>query len=268
MHLFTTATSTDEYGRDSRIAVLPVGSFEQHGDHLPLATDTIVACLIAKRIAEAHSLFLLPPVTMSCSHEHEGFPGTVAVSAKTLMSIVDDVRASLARAGIRRLVIVNGHGGNYVLSNVVQEANVDGPCVSLFPVRSDWETARKESGMISTDAEDMHGGEAETSMLMHACPELVRPTYMTSDYHATDRPHLLVVGMRGYTPSGIIGRSSEATPDKGKDMLDSLTAAFADHLRVLALQPAPVPGGSLPGLVSVHCDGPQGEVFGVRISGS
>jgi creatinine amidohydrolase len=266
--LFTTATSTDEYGRDSRIAVLPVGSFEQHGDHLPLATDTIVACLIANRIAKAHSLFLLPPVTMSCSHEHEGFPGTVSISAKTLMAVIDDIRASLARAGIRRLVIVNGHGGNYVLSNVVQEANVDGPCVSLFPGRADWETARRYAGLTTTDGEDMHGGEMETSLLMAEHPELVRPTYLTSDYHATERPHLLVVGMRGYTTSGIIGRSSEATPDKGKDLLDSLTESFADHLRVLALQPAPVPGGTLPGLVSVHCDGPRGEVFGVRISGS
>jgi creatinine amidohydrolase len=65
--LITTATSTDEAKRGSTVAVLPVGSFEQHGDHLPLATDTIVACVIANRLAVTYNLLLLPPVTMSCS---------------------------------------------------------------------------------------------------------------------------------------------------------------------------------------------------------
>ena len=122
--LITTATSTDEAKRGATVAVLPVGSFEQHGDHLPLATDTIVACVIANQLAITYNLFLLPPVTMSCSHEHEGFEGTVSISSRTLIAIIDDVQSSLARSGIRYLVLVNGHGGNYVLSNIAQEANV------------------------------------------------------------------------------------------------------------------------------------------------
>lgn len=69
-HLINTATSPAEANRGSDIAVLPVGSFEQHGAHLPLAIDTIVACAIASAIAETYKLFLLPPVTVSCSHEH------------------------------------------------------------------------------------------------------------------------------------------------------------------------------------------------------
>jgi Creatinine amidohydrolase len=64
------------------VAVLPVGSFEQHGDFLPLITDTVVACLIARRVSADYGLFLLPPVTLSCSHEHSGFAGTVSVSAR------------------------------------------------------------------------------------------------------------------------------------------------------------------------------------------
>jgi creatinine amidohydrolase len=70
--LMTTATSRDEQDRAARVAVLPVGSFEQHGDFLPLITDTVVACLIARRVSAEYGLFLLPPLTLSCSHEHSG----------------------------------------------------------------------------------------------------------------------------------------------------------------------------------------------------
>ncbi|MEV6122512.1 creatininase family protein [Streptomyces sp. NPDC052077] len=83
---------------------------------------------------------MLPPITMSCSHEHVGFPGTVSISAKTLYAMSDDIHGSLARFGTHKLVIVNGHGENYVLSNVVQgDANVDGPVISLLSLSSDWD---------------------------------------------------------------------------------------------------------------------------------
>ena len=105
----TTATSRDERERAARVAVLPVGSFEQHGEHLPLITDALVAQLIASTIAEAYTLFLLPPLTISCSHEHAGFPGTVSLSARTLHAVIEDIRGSLRQSGIAKLVLVNGH---------------------------------------------------------------------------------------------------------------------------------------------------------------
>jgi creatinine amidohydrolase len=137
MEFLTGAVSSDDTVRDARVAVLPVGSFEQHGRHLPLATDTIVASLIAERVAEHYGLFRLAPLTFSCSHEHEGFAGTVSIDAQTLIAVVSDIRASLGRHGIQRLVIVNGHGGNYVLSNIAQQANVEQRTVGLFPGRED-----------------------------------------------------------------------------------------------------------------------------------
>jgi creatinine amidohydrolase len=109
--LITTATSQDEQDRAARVAVLPVGSFEQHGGFLPLITDTIVACLIARRLSTDYDLLLLPPVTLSCSHEHSGFAGTVSITVESLTAVVTDVADSLRRSGIERLAIVNGHGG-------------------------------------------------------------------------------------------------------------------------------------------------------------
>jgi creatinine amidohydrolase len=231
--LITAATSTDEAKRGATVAMLPVGSFEQHGDHLPLTTDTIIACTIANRLAATYNALLLPPVTLSCSHEHEGFEGTVSISSRTLIAIIDDVRSSLARSGIKYLVLVNGHGGNYVLSNITQEANVAERRVALFPGREDFRISRERAEMETTTSEDMHGGEWETSILLHSHPHLVRSTYSQNDHDSPQRPHLLIAGIRAYATRGIIGRPSIASAAKGQAALDSLTSSFSDVLRAL-----------------------------------
>src|SRR3954451_24659810 len=80
------------------VAVLPIGSFEQHGAFLPLVTDTVVACTVAREIAAAHPVHHLPPLTISCSHEHAAWPGTVSISAATLHAVVRDIADSLRRS--------------------------------------------------------------------------------------------------------------------------------------------------------------------------
>src|SRR5437588_264402 len=173
-YLFTTATSPEEGDRHSDVAVLPVGSFEQHGPHLPLITDTVIACAIADVLARAYDLHLLPPLTFSCSHEHAAFPGTVSISPSTLAAVVADILTDIARAGIDHLVLVNAHGGNYVLSNVVQQANVTRRMAVLFPGSADWKVARVAAGCATGTHDDMHAGEVETSILLHVAPDLLR----------------------------------------------------------------------------------------------
>ncbi len=176
---------------------------------------------------------LLPPVTISCSHEHADWPGTVSISATTLYAVVRDVAESLRRAGVPKLVLVNGHGGNYVLGNVVQEAHGD---MALFPTLEHWEAAERASGAETPAVSDMHAGELETSILLHAHPELVRDGYEGADHLADDRRHLLTTGMAAYTGSGVVGRPSLARADKGRETLRSLVAAFGDVLAVLQQQ--------------------------------
>lgn len=229
----STATSTDEAARAATVAVLPVGSFEQHGDHLPLATDSLIAGIIAKRVADDYNLFLLPPITVGCSHEHAGFVGSVSISSTTLHTIITDVARSLEQAGIHKLAIVNGHGGNYVLSNVVQEANVGGPRMVLFPHSKDWQDARTAAGCETNNHDDMHGGEAETSILLAEAPELVRVSYRDADHLADDRRLLLTTGMAGYTENGIIGLPSKATAEKGRALLAAFSRGFKEHLAQL-----------------------------------
>jgi creatinine amidohydrolase len=232
--LLTTATSRDEANRRAQVAVLPIGSFEQHGDHLPLITDTVVACAIAREIAEAYDLFLLPPITVSCSHEHAAWAGTISISAVTLYAVIKDIRQSLRQSGIEKLVLVNGHGGNYVLKNVVQEASVHRRPMALFPGSDDWKRARADAGITTTDHDDMHAGELETSILLHAAPQLVRGELDESaDHEAPDRPYLLTLGMTGYTDTGVIGRPSLASAEKGKAVLDSLERSLSSLLGTL-----------------------------------
>jgi creatinine amidohydrolase len=124
-------------------------------------------------------------------------------------------------------------GGNYVLANIVQEGNAQGKRMVLFPSGEDWREARQSAGLATSSHEDMHAGELETSILLHSNPELVRDGYHAADWVADDRRHLLTTGMGEYTRSGVIGRPSLATADKGKALLASLADSFASVLEIL-----------------------------------
>ena len=232
-HLLPMATTSDEKARGAKCALLPVGSFEQHGDYLPLITDTVVASAISRELSNAYPLLRLPPVTISCSHEHSAWPGTVSISSSTLHFMVNDIYGSIANSGLTSLVILNGHGGNYVLANIVQEGNAQGKRMALFPSGADWTEARQSAGLVTSNREDMHAGELETSILLHANPELVRDGYHAADWVADNRRHLLTTGMREYTRSGVIGRPSLASAEKGKAVLASLVDSFASVLEIL-----------------------------------
>nr|WP_051468249.1 creatininase family protein [Actinomadura oligospora] len=232
-HLLPTATTADERELNASVAILPAGSFEQHGPFLPLVTDTVVACAISREIADTYPVRLLPPITISCSQEHSAWPGTASISARTLYSVISDIYDSVTRSGPSALVLINGHGGNYVLGNAVQEANAEGRRMALFPQPADWEEARAAGHLVTTNHEDMHAGEIETSILLHVNPELVHDGYRTADHLADDRRHLHTTGMQAYTETGVIGRPSLGTAEKGKAVLDTFVRNFATVLNLL-----------------------------------
>jgi creatinine amidohydrolase len=232
-HVLPTATTSDEKARGAACAVLPIGSFEQHGDYLPLITDTVVASAISRELASAYPLLQLPPVTISCSHEHSAWPGTVSISSSTLHAMIDDIYRSITDAGLSSLVILNCHGGNYVLANTVQEGNAQGKRMALFPTGGDWAAARQSAGIVTSNHDDMHAGELETSILLHAHPELVRDGYQAADFVVEDRRHLLTTGLGEYAQNGVMGRPSLASAEKGKAVLATLVDRFAAVLEVL-----------------------------------
>lgn len=224
-------TSEEERRSGARVALLPVGSLEQHGPHLPLTTDTVIASALAQVLVDADpSLRLLPPLAFGCSHEHSAWPGTVSVSAPTLHAMAADIAASLRASGTPKLVVVNGHGGNHVLANLVQASGGD---MALFPGPHDWEAAREAAGMGTTNDRDMHAGELETSVLLHIRPDLVRAGYEESDHLADRRDHMLTTGLGRYTRSGVVGLPSRATAHKGRDLLAFLARSFTGYLNAL-----------------------------------
>ncbi|MCX7176058.1 MAG: creatininase family protein [Proteobacteria bacterium] len=220
--IWNTETCYEIDDRKPRFAVIPIGSFEQHGRHLPVTTDTLVAAVLSKAVCDAYSGLLISPITISCSHEHVGFPASFSISAETLARVLKDLIGSIQAQGIAFAVIVNGHGGNYIVGNVAQELNMLGPRVFVCPTRQHWQVAMKYAGVEKSISEDMHGGEVETSILLHAMPEVVRMDKI-EDCEATERPLLTLHGIRRYTQSGIIGFPSKATPKKGQLLLEKMT---------------------------------------------
>ena len=109
------------------------------------------------------------------SFEHHAWRATVSVPSAVLTAYVTGICDSVTRSGFGPLVIVNGHGGNYVLSNLVQEASAAGRRMALFPGREDWKKARLDAALETTDHEDMHAGELETSILLHSAPDGASP---------------------------------------------------------------------------------------------
>ena len=227
-------TTTDRETVHAAVAVLPVGAFEQHGPYLPLVTDTLIATAVAEAINLRHNIFQLPAVTFGCSHEHSAFPGTISLSPATLAAVVTDICTSLVQQGIRALMVVNGHGGNYVLGNVVQQANTDGAMrVGLYPSRADWTEARRAADIASSNHDDMHAGELETSILLAAHPAYVHDGWDTTDHAASDRRYLTTLGIDAYTTSGVIGYPSRASADKGQAVLNHLGQAAGNLIALL-----------------------------------
>lgn len=223
MNLFTVETYKDLEQRQPEFAVLPLGAFEQHGEHLPMTTDSLVAGELGRRLCERHNGLLLPPIPITCSQEHHGFFGSTWISARTLWSLIDDVSNSLAYSGIKKLIVMNAHGGNYVINNFAQEKNLCQQQILLLPTKQQWQEALVRAGLEKTLDQDMHGGESETSILMYAYRDSIK-AHEVADHQADERPLLHLRGIGAYTQSGIIGFPSLASAEKGRKLLSELIA--------------------------------------------
>jgi creatinine amidohydrolase len=160
------------------IAILPIGSAEQHGPHLPLSTDFVVADALARDAVAAygdeHELYLLPPMGVSKSNEHAWSPGTLWLSATTLLAVLDDVARCLATTPVRKLVFLNGHGGNSALLQVASRDIRLAYGLQTFVMHP---SLPADHGGRSPAAElgmGIHAGVEETSVMLHLRPDLVR----------------------------------------------------------------------------------------------
>lgn len=163
---------------DNTIALLPVGAIEQHGPHLPVYVDSCINQGIVERalqrLPDTLPVLVLPMMPVGKSNEHQNFPGTLTLSAETLIRLWTELAESVARAGVRKLVIFNSHGGQPSIMDVV--ASDLRTRLGMLVVILSWFDPGLPDGLFSAEERrhGIHGGEIETSMMLHLRPDLVR----------------------------------------------------------------------------------------------
>lgn len=206
------------------LAILPLGSVEQHGPHLPIGFDWMVAEYLGKGVAAALDAWLLPAQPYSCAQEHQEFPGTISLRPATLTALLTDIVESLGRQGVPRLVILNYHGGNWALKSIVRDLNRQQQRVTVYPIAS-------YEGVPGFDiTTDMHAGAFETSQGLHLFPQLVRPVPCDT-VPDVPRETLDQVGMGAINPDGNWGLPSTATAERGAHDLAWMIEDSAQHIR-------------------------------------
>ncbi len=216
-------TTADWQRLDVPIAVLPVGAFEQHGPHLPLLTDTVKVELFARHVANELGAALLPPMAICQSLEHTGFRGTLSLQPETFMAVIRDIAAELERQNFTRLVIVNGHGGNFALGPVVRDINRSDRPFKVVLVNY-WECDTSDVGRKLREGE-VHAGAWETSVMLAAFPETVgdweevHPVEPMPSARQSDLNH---VGMGTLRPNGVWGDPRSASFEAGEAIIASI----------------------------------------------
>jgi creatinine amidohydrolase/Fe(II)-dependent formamide hydrolase-like protein len=208
-------------GRDT--VVFALGATEQHGPHLPLATDALIGDHLAMLIAERLDAFVGPTVRVGCSSHHLEFPGTLSVDDETFHGIVHGLVRSAARGGFARVVLIPTHGGNFApLGEALNRLEPDLPIrvSALTDVRvllAIAQTGEEEFG-VPLSSGGLHAGEWETSLLMAARPDLVHSDRGEPGYTGDLDAALGAVfgqGVHAIAPNGVIGDPSAASSAHG-----------------------------------------------------
>jgi mycofactocin precursor peptide peptidase len=213
---------------DGTLLVVPLGSTEQHGHHLPLGTDTAVACAVADVAAGAlDGALLAPPLAYGAAGEHEGFPGTVSLGTEALTGLLLEYGRSAGRwAG--RVLLVNGHGGNLdALRSAGTVLRREGRDVAWFP--------------CAVPGGDAHAGRTETSLMLHVEPERVvgeRAVAGDATPIADLLPRLRAEGVRAISPTGVLGDPAGATAHEGAALLADLAQRLVTAVAAWEVDPA------------------------------
>jgi creatinine amidohydrolase len=230
-------------------AILPCGSIEQHGPHLPVDVDHFDAGYLAIRVAEACGdprPFVLPGIPYGVSYHHEDFAGTVSITNEGLFRFVYDIGMSLAKNGIKKLIILNGHGDNApTLNFAAQMINRD---ARIFVCVDTGETSDEDIHRITESENDIHAGEIETSTTLAARPWLVNmekavdtDIHFKSEYlnFGSSRGLPWYVRTKKISENGVMGNPTKASREKGEKIWEIMVAhlvSFVEEIKASRLE--------------------------------
>jgi len=228
-------TEAKEYFIKNDIAILPVGSNEQHGPQNPLGTDHLIAKALAEETAKRTGVLCLQVVPFGVSSHHKQFWGTIYISPKTFKKYVKETCLSLNYYGVKKIVIVNGHGGNLnALAELARELREKGIFISIFQW---WPAAGKLLPDLFKPEERRHASAEETSVNLALYPEIVnidknvdevvRESALQSDGIT------LPLDSVDCTASGVFGKSTTASAEKGKIVLETMVGELVKHVNLL-----------------------------------
>jgi creatinine amidohydrolase len=225
-----------EYFAENDTAILPVGSTEQHGPQNPLGTDHLIARAVAEETAKRTGTLCLPVVPFGVSPHHRQFWGTVFIKAGVFREYVRNVCLSLKYYGVEKVVVVNGHGGNAsALLEMARELREEGMFVSIFQW---WTVSGELLPDIFSSEERGHAAAEETSMNLAVHPHLVNIEKAVDE--APRKPTAETRGLVSwifdtidYTSSGVFGKASSASAEKGKKVFGAVVNELAKHVDIV-----------------------------------
>jgi len=234
------------------VVVIPVGSIEQHGPHLPVSTDSRIVWRIAEdavlQAREEAPVLLAPLVSIGCSEHHMAFPGTLSITEETFVQVLTEIGLSVTRHGFRRVLFLNGHGGNDApLQLVVNRIRRETGGKVIAASASYWRFIREEVSRLRTSAPGgiSHSGEFETSAMLAIDERSVDMSkaerflpqwtngYFMPGWYVTSKIHL-GFHLSDLTVSGVAGDPTEATAARGRAFLKAGSEAIAEFLAAFA----------------------------------
>ncbi|MBI5015537.1 MAG: creatininase family protein [Deltaproteobacteria bacterium] len=224
----------------TRTAIVPFGSVEEHGLHLPLGTDTFQIVEVARRAALEVPVFVAPPLHYGYCRSTRDHPGTLSLSPETVRRVAFDVGESLYRHGVRGLILASGHAGGLHMSALEEagERLVEAFAESEVAVVCEYRWAQEEglAGVVET-GDDGHAGEIETSRILALDRALVKGT-SPEEYPRLPRP-FVARHKRPCWPGGVWGDPGKATPEKGEVLFTRCVARMVALVREMEARIAP-----------------------------
>ncbi len=213
-------TADEIMATDPELAIIPVGSIEQHGPHMPVMTDWAIAAELGRRVQAKTGGLLLPALPVSTCREQMGKKGSVWMEPPTFYNMMCDIILSLKTQGFKRVLILQCHGGIFIMTPIVRDLNAKyNPdlMVALFDPLTALPIMYRE-GILEDNAE-LHAGEGETSMMLAIAPETVHMEHAVDFVPDVPRNYLNYGGVLRHCPAGVWGKATLGTAEKGERML-------------------------------------------------